>query len=161
MRAASGWNSIDDYVRFLTLQHAARAPVEEWLADNASQSLNPPAQCPHIARDLEVLGHSAPPTSHSFALPGSKHPESQSLGVAWVLAGSSLGNRSILKEVRRAGNGSWPHAFLGDEAMLEFWQGLRREIERPAEADEVEAASMAANAVFDHFLRCAQMAPAQ
>ena len=159
MRAASGWTSLDDYARFLTLQHAARAPVEAWMAENAEDALEPPAQCPKIARDLDALRVPVPSNSQPFSITPSQHPASQALGAAWVLAGSSLGNRSILKEVRRSGHDNWPHAFLGDEAMLEFWQHLRRRIERPADAAEVEAASEAANAVFDHFLRFARTAP--
>ena len=161
LRAASGWTSLEDYARFLTLQHAARAPVEDWLADHAPEDLEPPAQCPQIESDLDALGVPTPPASQRFAVARSNHNQSVALGAAWVLAGSSLGNRSILKKVRRAGNGDWPHAFLGDEAMLEFWRGLRLRIERPAETAEVEAASAAANAVFDHFLRFAQLAPSQ
>ncbi|MEM8725313.1 MAG: biliverdin-producing heme oxygenase [Pseudomonadota bacterium] len=156
MRAASGWTSLEDYAQFLTLQHAARAPVERWLADNAPEDLSPPPQCPMIARDLEALGLDLPAASDPFDLPDRAQNESRALGAAWVLAGSSLGNLSILKELRRAGHDDWPHAFLGDDAMLTYWQDLRRRIERPADVAEVEAASQAATAVFDHFLRFAQ-----
>ncbi|MDJ0643460.1 MAG: biliverdin-producing heme oxygenase [Erythrobacter sp.] len=155
MRAASGWSSLDDYADFLALQHAARAPVEDWLAETAPQDLVPPAQCPLIANDLADLGHSVPPMAAPFSLHIDEYRQSHALGAAWVLAGSSLGNRSILKELRRAGHVEWPHAFLGDDHMLTYWQGLRRRIERPAKVAEVEAASAAAAAVFDHFLRFA------
>ncbi len=156
MRAASGWTSLDDYAQFLTLQYAARAPVEKWLADNAPTDCAPPPQCPAIARDLAALDRLLPASSTPFKLPDIAQSESHTLGAAWVLAGSSLGNLSILKELRRAGHDDWPHAFLGDDEMLSYWQSLRRRIERPADIAEVEAASQAATAVFDHFLRFAQ-----
>lgn len=158
MRAASGWSSRRDYARFLMLQYAARAPIEEWLATHAPSDLSPPAQCPQIARDLYAMEQPIPPASGAFRLAGEGCEESHALGAAWVLAGSSLGNLSILKDLRKAGHKDWPHAFLGDEAMLTFWQSLRRRIERPADIAEVEAASAAATAVFDHFLRFADTA---
>lgn len=155
MRAASGWTSRADYVRFLSLQHAARRPVEAWLADNSPLNACPPAQCHLIAQDLAQMGCAVPNEARAFALPRD-NDAGIALGVAWVLAGSSLGNRAILKEVTRvseAENGTrWPHSFLADEAMLAFWKGLRTRIERPADLSEVEAASYAATAVFDHFL---------
>ncbi len=158
MRTASGWDSLEDYAQFLTLQHAARAPVEEWLVHHASQDLLPPAQCPAIERDLAALSRLPPLHTSAFSPIGVSGTEGQVLGVAWVLAGSSLGNRSILKEVVRTGHGKWPIAFLGDGSMLTYWQTLRRRIERPAEAEEAGAASAAAAAVFDHFVRVAQTA---
>jgi heme oxygenase len=155
MRAASGWTSRADYIQFLKLQHSARRPVEAWLEANADAATRPPPQCPLIARDLAQMDCDAPEEIASFALDGDGD-DSRTLGVAWVLAGSSLGNRAILKEVTRVsqtGAGEpWPHSFLADEAMLTFWKGLRNRIERPARIDEVEAASGAAAAVFDHFL---------
>lgn len=157
MRAASGWTSLDDYARFLSLQYAARQPVERWLENNAPRHLTPPPQCHLIARDLAALDRSLPVTKGAFTAasgPG------EALGIAWVLAGSALGNRSILKEVRRTadtlGIDKWPDAFLADPAMLAFWNDLRRVIERPAPLEEMTAASAAAAGVFDHFLAATQ-----
>ena len=106
-----------------------------------------------------ALGRSLPLHAPDFHLgrdADDAESASHALGVAWVLAGSSLGNRAILKEVQRITaddhSDSWPCAFLGDEAMLSFWKRLRQRIERPASSSEVEAASRAAAAVFDHFL---------
>jgi len=156
MRAASGWTARSDYVQFLKLQHSARRPVEAWLAQHVEPASCPPAQCHLIAQDLARLDSDLPADSPSFDLPDRDAGASHALGVAWVLAGSSLGNRAILKQVQRvcdAESGeAWPHAFLADEAMLSFWKGLRERIERPAPITEVEAASAAATAVFDHFL---------
>lgn len=164
MRAASGWAARSDYARFLTLQYAARKPVEDWLARYASDEVRPPAQCSLIEGDLDLLGCELPRPAASFAISPVTSGDDHALGVAWVLAGSSLGNRSILKEVKRisASNSQadWPHAFLADEAMFSFWKELRVRIERPADALEVTSASRAATAVFDHFLAVTAMEPA-
>ncbi len=152
MQAASGWQTAGDYARFLALQHAARVPVEAWLADHAPAALCPPPQTPLIACDLARLGLAPPPAAPAFVLAASGGGEV--LGTAWVLAGSALGNRAILKQMRRASAADkreWPSAFLGDGAMLAFWQALRERIEQPASAEDVASATRAASAVFTHF----------
>lgn len=153
MQAASGWQRRSDYARFLALQHAARAPLEEWLDTHAPPDLRPPRQTPLIARDLAALARGVPPPARAFVLEGDGRGDA--LGAAWVLAGSALGNRSIAAQVKRIGGGAWPAAFLGDDAMLGFWQALRGRIEQPAEADEAAGATRAAQAVFAHFLAVA------
>ncbi|MGY6550422.1 MAG: hypothetical protein ACXIT4_00850 [Erythrobacter sp.] len=171
MQAASGWQNLGDYTRFLSLQHAARVPVEAWLDDHAPRALRPPRQTPLIARDLAALGLALPPPAAPFALDAGKDSAASgaALGAAWVLAGSALGNRSILKQMQRASaeasrkniaaasaaaheRPAWPAAFLGDAAMIAFWQDLRGLIERPATPAEAAAASDAAAAVFEHFI---------
>lgn len=169
MQAASGWQTRGDYARFLALQHAARAPLEEWLAAHAPADLVPPPQTPLLARDLAALGEGLPIACPPFAplqTPASPRPAAPfhvkhaSLGAAWVLAGSALGNKAIAKQVDRIGGGAWPASFLGDDAMMGFWQGLRARIEQPSAADEdpaeAEGATRAAEAVFAHFLAAAQ-----
>lgn len=149
-QASTGWQTRADYARFLTMQHAARAPIEAWLTAHAPADLQPPVQTPLIADDLAQLGERMPSPAPLFTLgrTGAGH----ALGVAWVLAGSALGNRAIARQVARIGGGAWPTVFLGDDAMMGFWQGLRARIERPAHAEEAAGASAAAAAVFAHFL---------
>jgi heme oxygenase len=159
MQAVSGWQTRAGYARFLALQHAARVPLEAWLADNAAADLEPPRQTPLIARDLAALGQRLPAASPAFTPLGAS-ARGEALGAAWVLAGSALGNKAIAKQVARIGGGAWPTAFLGDEAMMAFWQGLRARIERPAEPAEAEGAARAAEAVFAHFLAVAERAQA-
>ena len=167
MREAAGWTTRDDYTRFLSLQYAARLPVEAWLEANAPNDLRPPAQSALIAKDLGELDEDLPETAAQFAIPTQPNASESSdharaLGAAWVLAGSSLGNRSILGEVRRTaqdnGAADWPTTFLGDPSMLEFWKGLRKQIEVGAETETVELASQAADADFQHFIDHAQSA---
>jgi heme oxygenase len=156
MQAASGWRTRDDYARFLELQHAARAPLEDWLDAHAPDGLAPPHQTALIARDLAALGRQAPPPARLFTMgrTGTGH----ALGAAWVLAGSALGNRAIARQVRRIGAGAWPAAFLDDGAMLAFWQGLRERIEARSDPVEAAGATRAATAVFAHFLAVADEA---
>ncbi|MEM7702671.1 MAG: biliverdin-producing heme oxygenase [Pseudomonadota bacterium] len=167
MRAVAGWSTISDYTRFLSLQYAARKPVEEWLEAHAPADLCPPAQSPMIAADLTDLGCALPTDDLTFDPPSfnPSEPErghSAILGAAWVLAGSSLGNRAILGEItrlaEREGWPSWPSRFLGDPHMLDFWKRLRAKIENAAEIDTVLMAIQSADLVFEHFITHAQSA---
>lgn len=152
MRPASDWQSREDYARFLSAQHAARLPVEGWLAFHAPAGLIPPAQTPLIARDLVELGAQVPSASHGYCAPFVS--AYSALGVAWVLAGSSLGNRAMLRDMERAlpGDATWPHEFLASRAMTGFWKALRPQIESAAPPAALREAEAAAIRVFDHFL---------
>lgn len=163
MRRASGWTTRCDYVRFLNLQYAARKPVEVALDSfgrtHGTLSQLPPPQSPLIAKDIAEMGANLPKPAQAFTLPA-LDSSAATLGVAWVLAGSALGNRAILKDVRNASpsRSPWPENFLGDEAMLRFWSRLRRQLEYSASAEEMRVASDAATAVFDHFICTAETA---
>jgi heme oxygenase len=97
MQAASGWQTCEDYARFLALQYAARLPLEAWLAEHAPADLAPPLQTPLLARDLATLGADLPP--HGPAFTDAAPRPGQALGTVWVLAGSALGNKAIAKQV--------------------------------------------------------------
>lgn len=163
MRERTGWHSCDSYIEFLKLQYQARRPVEGWLIANAPEHLRPPLQCDLILQDLTALGmgkrldaSSTSETPFDIGSGSKAEREAKSLGAAWTLAGSSLGNRSILKEIGQSSSHSesapWPHSFLADPKMLAFWGNLRRLIERPAAETEICQASQASLAVFDHFI---------
>jgi heme oxygenase (biliverdin-IX-beta and delta-forming) len=154
MQAASGWQTRADYARFLSLQHAARAPLEAWLAAHAPTGLAPPPQNGLIAQDLAQLHTPLPAPAPLFTI-GRPGPGA-ALGIAWVLAGSALGNKAIARQVARIGGGTWPTAFLGDDGAMTFWQDLRARIEGPAAPDEAAGATRAAEAVFAHFLAVAE-----
>ncbi len=156
MRQRIGWRGAREYADFLSFQFAARKPVEDWLANSAMADHAPPAQTPLIARDLASLGATLPPTSRKFALPNapSGYADGYAQGVAWVLAGSALGNRAIANEVERAEpDNRLPREFLTDPEMLTFWSHFRRSIERIAPRAEMEVMAAGAAAVFDHFIR--------
>lgn len=158
MQAASGWQTREDYARFLELQYAARAPLEDWLDAHAPKALHPPRQTPLIAQDLAALDRPIPAPGPLFTLgrTGTGH----AIGAAWVLAGSALGNRSIAKQVRRISGGTWPMTFLNDGAMPDFWQALRARIEQQVDPCEAEGATSAARAVFAHLLAVVENAEA-
>lgn len=165
MRTAAGWTTLEDYTCFLSLQYAARLPVEAWLAENAPEDLRPPAQSPLIAQDLAALDAALPDAGETFAGPQTPGADeatmrAQALGTAWVLAGSSLGNRSILAEVQRtareSGCETWPARFLGDPEMIGFWRRLRLELENSTDLEAVDLATHAASLVFEHFIEHAQ-----
>ncbi len=118
-------------------------------------------QCQLIADDLADLQASEPEQAVEFEL-NTDDPdtddEASALGVAWVLAGSGLGNRAILHDMRRNGHDDWPHAFLGDDAMPAFWNKLRPQIEIPVDQDVLAPATKAALATFAHFIDVADTA---
>ncbi|BDI60219.1 biliverdin-producing heme oxygenase [Qipengyuania nanhaisediminis] len=150
MREAADWRSRDGYARFLALQHAARRPLEDWIAQGFDDDCAPPPQAPLIASDLAALG--AAPAQGIVPFEHASRSRAAQLGIAWALAGSALGNRAIAREI----GADWPAAFLTDGAMFAFWQTLRAAIEQPASADERRASSAGALAVFSHFAALAE-----
>ncbi|MBV7259022.1 hypothetical protein [Erythrobacter crassostreae] len=122
------------------------------MSANAPAAFCAPAQSHLIARDLENLAVRLPVAGPASDFAIGPVSDSSAIGAAWVLAGSSLGNRSILKELEKAGHADWPCAFLSDPGMLAFWKQLRPLIDEPADLDMLTAASEAAIAVFDHFI---------
>lgn len=139
----------DAYARFLRAQLAARVGVEQWLARNAGTGQRPPATVPLLAADLDALGQTVVSQPIAFAPPRGADP----LGAAWAIAGSHLGNRAMLAQLRRAGGDHLPVAFLTHTAMRDFWQDLKPQLERAPGPGELARAASAAIAVFDAFAR--------
>ena len=138
----------EDYACFLAIQLAAREPVEAWCAAHCTPDLRPPAQASLIRADLVELGRNAPPASSPPKyLPHDLEP----LAVAWVMAGSSLGNRTLLARMRKAGASGMPTDFLDDPAMTNFWQGLKPKLDRPAAPGESDRMAESARTIFALF----------
>lgn len=156
MRPASDWRSRLDYARFLNAQYTARASVELWLSMFATPGLKPPEQTPFIAHDLARLGEPIPVGQPNFDM--GFNGDATTIGVAWVLAGSSLGNRAILQDMHRSlPQGTyWPQEFLASRAMTRFWKELRSRVEVPVSQDKADEATRAARCVFEHFLGVAR-----
>ena len=150
----TGWQSRESYCRFLQVQLAARLPIEEYFAQFSATCTIPPAQASLILRDLEHMGL----TPEAQNLPRFELPKhANRVGAFWAIAGSSLGNKAILREVERSAGGRvWPSAFLSDRSMNDYWKGLRKELDRPASHDMTEDVFAAAKAVFSHFHVTAQ-----
>lgn len=147
--AAMGEQSVGSaagYASFLLIQYRSREPIERWVAQRLPAEEAPPAQAPLIARDLGELAIALPPIG-DFALPDDADP----LGLVWALAGSSLGNRTMLRHRRKLGAGG-PEHFLADPAMAEFFARLRARIERPVSEDLARRAVAGAQAVFAAFI---------
>lgn len=144
MRQA-GWSTPASYARFLQIQFFARSAIESWL-DRESLFPEMPRQAALIAADLAELGATLPPHTNDFSLEDHVEP----IGIAWALAGSSLGNRVIQREIPSG----MPVRFLSDRAMEAYWRRLRTELDAPATGHDAEAAAAAAGSVFDHFLAC-------
>jgi len=141
-----------DYTRFLDIQLSARRGVEQWLYLNAPAHWLPPSQVSLLRRDLEWLGYEprdarAPSFLVLFSDPF------EWIGAAWVLAGSSLGNKMMERELAARAPASWPMAFLQDKTMPHYFTALRPLLEDDAANRE---AIDAAKAVFAHFLSLAE-----
>ena len=144
----------DQYRTFLLIQYAARKPIEEWLAASATDTPSPPEMCSQIAADLAELGIAAVPPARRF-VPAA---DADALGVAWVVSGSSLGNRFMLADLAKRGATPAAVRFLSDPAMTEYFSELRSTIERPD--DEAAPAIAGAKAAFSHFRTvCEAMLP--
>ncbi|MBB3033958.1 biliverdin-producing heme oxygenase [Alteriqipengyuania lutimaris] len=137
----------EDYVRFLTVQARARAGVETWLARYCPPEWMPPSQAAALERDISDLGHAPLRTTPAFAH-GDEGPVAW-LGAAWVLAGSSLGNRMMERDLSARAPSGWPMAFLRDSAMPAYFKALRPLLEA---IDVNPGAERTATAVFDHFM---------
>lgn len=149
----TGWQTQSAYAQFLQVQYAARQPVETCFARLANRGDAPPAMAGSIARDLDQMNSPLPTEKLTrFELPEGSNP----IGAFWAIAGSSLGNKAILREVELAsGAMSWPSSFLADISMIQFWKRLRQELNLEGTRPTTIGAVQAANAVFDHFQRTA------
>lgn len=141
-----------DYRRFLAIQYRARRPVETWVAQNMESAWAPPPQCPAIAADLADLDAETPAGGAPFSA-----PEGSGLGVAWVLAGSSLGNRALLKQRTKAGLDG-PTRFLSCSLMSDFFKHLLLKINCDREPEQHALAVAGARSVFALFEREATLA---
>lgn len=99
-----------------------------------------------IAADLAVLD-AAPPVPEGFLR---FKTSDEALGAAWVVAGSSLGNKAILNRRRKIGLVT-ADSFLSDDALPSYFRRLLAVIERPASAERLNEAINGAIAAFAEF----------
>lgn len=149
MTEISGLANPADYRLFLHRQFRARLPVEQWAAANSPAHDQPPAMSGLIAADLQQLGYSVGDEAGDFSLPSG----ADTLGLAWVLSGSHLGNRIMMKAMRAQG-ANLPTNFLGDETMGAFWRSLASRLDAKVTKAEAAPAIATAEKVFAHFLQC-------
>ena len=138
----------DTYAAFLACQLAARAPIEAWARTECPEALVPPPVTALLIEDLHDLGRPFSHRPRGFDLPAG----ADALGLAWVIAGSHLGNRFMLKRMQDAGS-TLPHRFLSDPAMPAYWQSIRPQLEMTCTAAAAQPAIDAAVCTFTHFER--------
>ncbi|MBX7514387.1 hypothetical protein K3179_07455 [Qipengyuania sp. GH38] len=108
------------FARFLKIQYASRECLDAGFAEQELGPLGaPPSQLELLDRDLASLGHE-PMHAHGGA---SFHSPAAALGAAWVVSGSSMGNRAMLSQRRKHGL-DHANAFLADSRMPTYFRTL-------------------------------------
>lgn len=136
-----------DYARFLRVQIDARLGVEQWLFRHCPAEWLPPSQVTLLRRDLEWLGA----TFEDGRAPALTTPGFSSqawIGAAWVLAGSSLGNKMMERDLAARAPSNWPMAFLRDRSMPQYFKAILPMLDG---TQPNLPAEWAARAVFAHF----------
>ena len=136
-----------DYAAFLKAQYVARSAIEAaFVAQPPFGMSAPPPQSKLLAADIADLGMSLP---HVEATAKFRTAE-QSLGACWVVAGSSLGNRTLLSRRTKAGLHG-PTRFLSDRQLASHFGALLKVLEQPFAEYQVNAAIQGAIATFALF----------
>lgn len=108
------------YAAFLSAQYCARKTVGSALDRQPPEGLSaPPEQIELLLGDLHDLGVKPSSTRGSFRL----NSPAEALGAAWVVAGSALGNRTILGRRRKAGLHD-AERFLSDTRLATYFSEL-------------------------------------
>ena len=106
----------------------------------------PPSQLDLLISDLGDFGFEPQPSEQSLSLTSS----AEALGAAWVLAGSSLGNRAMLSRRRKAGL-QGAERFLSDTRLASYFSELLRALDAEHEDREVREAISGALKTFTIF----------
>lgn len=139
------------YARFLLVQYQARVGIEDWCALHCPPALRAPSGLPRLRADLADLGRRLPSHSPIFS------SEGDPLGVAYVLAGSTLGNTMIARQVRE-NSSDLPLRFLDDPAAIAHWK-LLQPLLKAAPDDTSADVLRGALDTFRHFTALAESAP--
>lgn len=140
-------------VRFLEIQLAALAGIEQWLAEQCPPGWAPPQQTGLIAGDLIALGglpraFPAPRFAADFTADWT--------GPAYAVASSHLGNRLLLAQI----GVSLPanaRRFLSSGAMQDYWRRLRTLLSEPPGPGGGGPPIAGARSAFVHFRRCLEL----
>ena len=135
------------YAAFLRAQGDVRRALEAAFADIPPHGLPaPPLQTPLIDADLRDLGQE--PLGKARAI--QFETPFCALGAAWVVAGSSLGNRTMLAQRMKAGKTS-AQAFFADTAMPAYFKYVLDALEAPFTDQQITQISKGAHLVFEMF----------
>ncbi len=135
------------YTVFLRAQGEVRMVLDDAFACHPPLGLPaPPTQVMLIEADLEELGAQGVTCGSPIRFANGY----KSLGAAWVVSGSSLGNRAMLAQRRRSGHET-AHAFFSDPAMPEYFKRVAATLETPFTEPECEQICKGANLAFGLF----------
>lgn len=137
------------YVTFLAAQYRARKAIEAWADVHCAADMYPPETSSLIAEDLRDLGRPIPAAGQFDP------PASDPIGVAWAIGGSSLGNKALLRERRRAG-ACHAERFLSDTRGMDYFRSLLPKLAQPVVRADANGPILAAEAVFQTFLAAVQ-----
>lgn len=136
-----------DYATFLSAQFIGRVAMEGAFESLAPGEIGaPPKQSSLIASDLRDLGFCVP----TGGTPPRLGDRRAALGAAWVVAGSSLGNRAILSRRRKLGLRR-AERFLSDDGMPVYFKRLCAVMESPHSCEDLDAATSGAHQAFALF----------
>tara|TARA_B100000700_G_C14945818_1_gene809111 strand:- start:67 stop:591 length:525 start_codon:yes stop_codon:yes gene_type:complete len=138
-----------DYGAFLRAQHRARLAVEKALQGQPPYGLaTPPSQAKLLELDLDDLGIHPSSQIEDIAF-GSPF---EALGAVWVIAGSSMGNRTMLQQRRKKGQAG-PQRFLEDSRLGVYFVELRAILGEDHDHLRVAEAIAGATKTFEVFER--------
>lgn len=142
-------NSRASYAAFLQAQGRARLAAECAFRQTApTHPGRPPIQSHLIRADLEQLGSRLPPVAMVLTFASS----CEALGAAWVIAGSSLGNRAMLAQRAKAGL-SGAERFLSDPRMPAYFKDILVALDEPRHAQSQRDVLSGAHNCFNLFER--------
>ena len=140
-------SSENEYAAFLSAQFAARCAAERALAMQPPMGLAaPPSQAAALSQDMADLGIRPERMPQEFVL----DTPAEALGAAWVLAGSSLGNKAMLVQRGKSG-AKGPERFLSDTGLARYFGGLLHVLDRPHTEADISRAITGALATFALF----------
>ena len=148
--------------RYHALYSEADALLGPWLAGVPGLDRPARSRADHAAHDLQDLGHAGAPGRPAAAVEIASLAEA--LGFLYVIEGSALGGRVILRELSARGAPSRGLSFLDPHGARagEAWRGFLGVLEREVAGDEAMIGQAVAGAAkgFAHARACLSEAPA-
>lgn len=151
-----------DYVRIVQLLHALHTSADPLLVawaknSNTNAHLQIPLREPHFASDLQALGAAFLPRLSLNNLPrtaAGQLTEPAGIGLLYVVAGSSLGARVLLRHLPHSVP---PQARAGLEhaaspPSVQLWTAVLTLLALPAPPEQTNSAAAACSLIFDALL---------
>lgn len=153
----------EEYIHYLDLMHDVLKDAERVVYPQMARFLPDTEQrlkAPALEKDLDFLGHSK--TIYTRIFDAGPYTDGFAMGILYVLEGSSLGGRVILKNIKKKLGfdetaGASYFAGYGEETgtyWKRFSEGLAAFEEQEGNADEIIAgANYAFDAISKHFTK--------